>query len=336
MEKAIAIVVTYNRLALLTECIEALRAQSRPLDAILVVNNGSTDGTEDWLRTQQDLFYINQQNVGSSGGFYSGIRWAFEHAYSWVWCMDDDGFPAPNALEKLLEPETAALCLRNCAVINKEDRQRFVWRTGNFKTIDEAKGHIIEGVGHPFNGTLLHRNIIERVGLPKPALFLWGDETEYFNRIVHLNHIPVITVADSIHYHPSAAFSIKRDWDYEHAWKMYYYVRNRLFMLRSRWNSRLLALIHYLFFLIAMVGVVFVFQKTDRIRKLAFLFWPAFDALSFNFKARPASILQRLQLANPIQVRHSFGTYLRHGWQALVAQLTLPPAREHAVMQATP
>jgi hypothetical protein len=84
-----------------------------------------------------------------------------------------------------------------------------------------------------------------------------------------------------------------------------------------------------------MVGVVFVFQKTDRIRKLAFLFWPAFDALSFNFKAKPASILQRLQLANPIQVRHSFGTYLRHGWQALVAQLTLPPARERAVMQAS-
>ncbi|MBK6634329.1 MAG: glycosyltransferase [Chitinophagaceae bacterium] len=76
MEKVIAVVVTYNREALLSECITALRNQSRPLDAILIVNNGSTDGTETWLNQQNDLFFINQQNVGSSGGFSAGINWA--------------------------------------------------------------------------------------------------------------------------------------------------------------------------------------------------------------------------------------------------------------------
>lgn len=334
MEKSIAIVVTYNRLSLLTECIQALRAQTHRLDAILVVNNGSTDATEDWLQKQHDVEYVTQGNQGSSGGFYTGIKWAFDKGYSWIWCMDDDGYPSPNAFEKLLEPETPHLCLRNCAVINKEDRQRFVWRTGSFKTVQEAQGQIIRGVGHPFNGTLLHRNIVERVGLPKPALFLWGDESEYYNRIVHLNNIPVITVADSIHYHPPAAFSYKRDWDYVHAWKVYYYVRNRLFILRSRWSSRLVALVHYLLFLVAMVGVVLVFQRTDRMKKLAFLFWPAIDALSFNFRAKPTEILNRLHAPSPILIRHSLGTYLKHGWTAIVAQLTLPAARERTVMQA--
>ena len=57
MEKVIAVVVTYNRQALLSECITALRKQSRPLDAILVINNGSTDGTEDWLRQQPDIIF---------------------------------------------------------------------------------------------------------------------------------------------------------------------------------------------------------------------------------------------------------------------------------------
>ncbi|MEO7306975.1 MAG: glycosyltransferase, partial [Ferruginibacter sp.] len=93
MEKVIAVVVTYNRQALLSECITALRNQSRPLDGILIVNNGSTDGTEKWLAAQKDIHFINQENLGSSGGFSTGIQWAYQNDYAWIWCMDDDGYP---------------------------------------------------------------------------------------------------------------------------------------------------------------------------------------------------------------------------------------------------
>ena len=65
MEKVIAVVVTYNRQSLLSECINALRSQTRRLDAILVVNNGSTDSTEEWLKKQSDVFFVSQKNVGS-------------------------------------------------------------------------------------------------------------------------------------------------------------------------------------------------------------------------------------------------------------------------------
>ena len=84
MEKVIAVVVTYNRQALLSECIAALRKQSRPLDAILIINNGSTDGTEAWLTQQPDIIFINQNNAGSSGGFSTGIKWAYENKYAWI------------------------------------------------------------------------------------------------------------------------------------------------------------------------------------------------------------------------------------------------------------
>ena len=50
MDKVIAVVVTYNRQQLLSECIDALRNQTRKLDKILVVNNCSTDNTERWLQ----------------------------------------------------------------------------------------------------------------------------------------------------------------------------------------------------------------------------------------------------------------------------------------------
>ena len=74
MEKVIAVVVTYNRLELLQRVVESLKKQSRKLTEILVVNNGSTDGTKEWLDGQEGLTVIHQENVGGSGGFCRGIQ----------------------------------------------------------------------------------------------------------------------------------------------------------------------------------------------------------------------------------------------------------------------
>ena len=112
-------------------------------------------------------------------------------------------------LKIFLEGDNEELCLRNCAVINKEDKKSFVWKTGNYSSIDEVKDPVIKNFAHPFNGTLLHKKIIEKVGLPKKELFIWGDETEYFHRIISKNKIPYYTKANSIHYHPASLILIK-------------------------------------------------------------------------------------------------------------------------------
>ncbi|MEO7264379.1 MAG: glycosyltransferase family 2 protein [Ferruginibacter sp.] len=294
MEKVIAVVVSYNRQNLLSECIKALRNQTRRPDAILVVNNGSTDNTEQWLKTQKDIQFITQNNVGSGGGFNAGISHAFKAGYSWVWCMDDDGHPKENALEQLLQHDTHERSLLNCAVINKEDRKSFVWNTGNYASIDDVTEPLIKDIAHPFNGTLIHRAIIEKVGLPKASLFLWGDESEYLYRITKKYNFPVYTVTSSIHYHPAAAFKYSQDWDFKSQWKMYYYIRNRFEINKAKFSSKLYAIFHYLFFLAAMVGIVMVYQKTNKLKKLSFIVWPMTDALKNNYSATPSYILEKL------------------------------------------
>lgn len=330
MEKAIAVVVSYNRQKLLSECISALRNQTRKLDAILVVNNGSTDNTEAWLMQQPDVFFVTQKNVGSSGGFNTGISWAFKHGYSWIWCMDDDGYPKEDALENLLKHETAERSLMNCAVINKEDKKTFVWKTKEYKTIDDVDVDIIRGIGHPFNGTMLHRNIVEKVGVPKQALFLWGDETEYYYRIVKQHKIPVYTVASSIHYHPATAFTFKQDWDYKSSWKMYFYVRNRFHVHNAKFTNRLVAMVNYCFFLLAFAGVIMVYQKTDRMKKLNFMLWPMADAVSNNFSVTPPVILNRLNRPEPKPFSVTANNYLRNIWQSIVAPLSVQRTRNAA------
>ena len=323
MEKVIAVVVTYNRQALLSECITALRNQTRKPDAILIVNNGSTDSTEQWLQQQSDIHFINQKNVGSSGGFSTGINWAFKNGYSWIWCMDDDGYSKEDALQNMLQADDGTLKLYNCAVVDKENKKSFVWKTGEFETIDEVQGNIIEGIGHPFNGTMLHRRIVERVGVPQPKFFLWGDETEYYYRIVKKNSIPVCTVVNSVHYHPASAFSYKQDWDYKSAWKMYFYVRNRLHIHKAKFGSKALALINYCCFLAAFAGIVLVYQKTNKLKKLNFLLWPAKDAFANNFNATPVLILEKLKIKAENNYNNGFINSIKNVWSVLFTPSSL-------------
>ena len=72
----IAVVVTYNRMELLKRNIRCLQ-QNKPISSIVIVNNGSTDGTTEWLAAQEGLTVINQTNVGGAGGFYTGIQYAY-------------------------------------------------------------------------------------------------------------------------------------------------------------------------------------------------------------------------------------------------------------------
>jgi rhamnopyranosyl-N-acetylglucosaminyl-diphospho-decaprenol beta-1,3/1,4-galactofuranosyltransferase len=295
MEKVIAVVVSYNRQALLAECVKALQQQTRKPDAILVINNGSTDNTAVWLDGRKDLHHITQSNVGGAGGFSRGIKWAYQNGYSWIWCMDDDGYPKEDALEMLLKNEGHERALLNCAVLDKNDKQSFVWKTGNFKTINEVKQPVINGIGHPFNGTLIHRSIIAKVGVPKAKFFVWGDETEFYYRIIKRYNIPVKTITSSVHYHPATNYSYKNDWQFEQGWKMYYYLRNRFDILKSKYPTLLQAIAGYIFFLGAFSLLTLRYQKTSRLKKINFMIWPVMDALRNRFDATPSTVLYKLR-----------------------------------------
>ena len=105
-----AIVVTYNRLPLLKQCLAALRAQTVQGFTVLLVDNASTDGTADYIKTlaMPGLVCRNPgENLGGAGGFAYGIRAAAELGCEAVWIMDDDTLPEPDALAALLAADAA-------------------------------------------------------------------------------------------------------------------------------------------------------------------------------------------------------------------------------------
>ena len=119
MSRVAVVVVTYNRKALLVECLRALLGQTAPIETIHVVDNASTDGTRELLAGEglldQVAYHRLESNGGSSGGFASGVERARGDDVEWLWLMDDDAEPRRDALEKLLasaparEEDTAVL-----------------------------------------------------------------------------------------------------------------------------------------------------------------------------------------------------------------------------------
>lgn len=95
-----ALVPTYNRAQYLTECLNSLLTQSRKPDQIVVIDDGSTDGTESIVsRYGDEVQYVRKRNGGKSSALNLGLTYAIGDL---IWVCDDDDIAVANGLEFML------------------------------------------------------------------------------------------------------------------------------------------------------------------------------------------------------------------------------------------
>jgi rhamnopyranosyl-N-acetylglucosaminyl-diphospho-decaprenol beta-1,3/1,4-galactofuranosyltransferase len=210
-EKLCVVVVTYNRKTLLARCLNALLGQTRLPDQILVVNNASTDGTAALLCQEfPQVAVLNlPKNIGGAGGYHTGLAWASQRDFDWISLMDDDGQPTPTCLEALLNGSDSSLRVRAPLVLSEADPSRLAFRLywqgqtiiTRVQAEQVAQNGLLWAYINPFNGLLLAREVVEKIGLPEKGMFLWGDDYEYFLRIKCAG-INLATVVKAHFYHP--------------------------------------------------------------------------------------------------------------------------------------
>lgn len=240
MSKITAVVVTFNRLHLLQRVIASLQKQSVHIHNIIIVNNGSTDGTKEWLDKQNKLHIIHQENVGGSGGFYRGIQEASKTECDWIWCMDDDVFPSEHCLENLLIYASRDNKIGIACPHRLMSGKTF---TGEAKTLnlsnpfkdmhdnglmpeDVEANETVDIVGMAFEGPLIKKEVVEKIGLPNKELFILYDDTDYSYRTI-LEGYRVIVVRDALmdKYDFQSQTSYRED-KIKNKWKLAYHVRN--------------------------------------------------------------------------------------------------------------
>ncbi len=241
--KIAAVVVTYNRLELLKECVEAIRNQTRKVDEIIVINNSSSDGTLGWLTEQTDLTVITQENSGSAGGQYTGIKTAYEKGYDWIWSLDCDVIADKYALEELINTDEFNLDSigflastiyykdKNLAYSNipeLSDSYNLLTSISNYKPIPI--------ISASFGSLLFPRKVITKVGYPSTDFFIWGDDAEFTLRIISYNFNGFNVIKSKVYHfndenNPTPYLNIKIDDK-----RFIYGVRNMVYiaLLRNR------------------------------------------------------------------------------------------------------
>ena len=251
--RVIACVLTYNRKETALLCLQALLDQTRPVNEIVILDNGSTDGTKELLEREGFLARANltflrvEKNRGPAAGFAALFEAAYSRGCAWVWAMDDDVIPEPNALQELVgaysanfsTPETVGFFASR---VRSPDGQ-----PNNVPDVDNRE----EGFAPPrwaelldqgmvrvrfstFCSILIPRSTMDRFGFPNADFFYGGEDIDYTLRVTR--DIPGYLVGRSVATHlraVSGKFHILTETDPGRIPLYYYYYRNQLYLRRA-------------------------------------------------------------------------------------------------------
>lgn len=242
----IAVVVTYNRKDLLVECLEAILKQSLKPSKIILIDNNSTDGTNELLKQRGFMddesieYVLLSKNIGGAGGFYEGMKIANRYNPDYIWIMDDDTIPKEEALKecekainKLEEPFSFLASMvyglngefMNVPKINnsKAENGYEYWH----KYLDKG---LVSLKSATFVSLLINNKAIEKVGLPCKDYFIWGDDTEYTMRLTkYFGPAYLVGGSEVIHKRIGGEnISIIKEENKNRINLYYYYYRNKL------------------------------------------------------------------------------------------------------------
>ena len=243
-----AVVVTYNRRDLLTEALSAVLAQTRAPDAVLVIDNASTDGTAEMVAERFPAVRLAtaERNSGGAGGFAYGLALALAGAADLVWLMDDDTVPEPGALAAMLDARAlhpgGAPALIASRVVWTDGRPhpmntpRIKPFVGKEERLAAAAAGCLPIRSASFVSILVDAGVCRDRGLPQADYFLWNDDFEFTARL--LRGQAGLLCPASVVVHKTAAFGST---DADPGQRFFYEVRNKVWTLRAgapRWLPR--------------------------------------------------------------------------------------------------
>jgi len=241
--RVLAIVLNWNSAGDTIECVAALGRQSYPDCEVLIVDNGSDDGSARRIRAAVPAVPMLElgDNLGYAGGNNRGIAQGLRQGCAYVWLLNPDVRVAPDALAMLVDaaanqPRAALLGPKVCM---REDPQRIL-SAGGVLHGGCVAGH--RGIGELDVGQfdtpddvdfvtgcalLARREAIEAIGPLDESFFLYQEEVDWCRR-AHAAGLAVRYVPAARVWHPDT-----RVRDAQSPLVTYYITRNTLRFARK-------------------------------------------------------------------------------------------------------
>ena len=208
-----SLTTAYNAADALAQHLDALLRQEPPLQEMIVVDNASTDETSSMLarRYPQVTVIRMPRNVGAGGALAAGLTYAaLQKRHDWIWTFDQDSVPARRALQIMLdeagrfEGRNQEVAILAALPVNQEmeaSTSPWFWRNGFVKPPPEL---LCQPVMFPdlviTSGSMLRRELVETIGLPRSDFFMDFVDYEYCLRARSRGYkIAVVTGAKLFH-----------------------------------------------------------------------------------------------------------------------------------------
>lgn len=241
------VIVTYNRLDKLKKCLQCAEKQTLKASHIVVVDNASTDGTEEFLsdnKFKKNPYVIKQmpENTGGSGGFHVGIKEALLLSDEWVLLIDDDAMLREDYVDTIMKHMEKGILAYSGNVnefgkISLEHRRmistKILYKEYSVRESVLEKEYFDFDLAS-FCGLMINTEIVRRIGLPRGDFFIWYDDTEYSLRLRKLTKIRNINSA--VLDHELTAYKTCIENNHKMNWKVYYGLRNRLYTIKKYGN----------------------------------------------------------------------------------------------------
>ncbi len=232
--KIAAIVLSFSREEDLKKVIFSLKNQTRELDEIIVIFQGTNPKILEWLNAQTGITVKQQGNIGSAGGFTSGLKMSIAKGYHWTWLLDDDAIPELNALEEMtICPyfDYKKTSLLSSVVMNPN---REVYMSPAAMNSNLWYGNVMQDgcvpiYGSSWIGCLISSQSVIDFGLPVEEFFMYDEDAEFTSRVASQRSAYCVIKSIVIHYQKGSFDPFKNKVD---MLKHGYYVRNHFALIR--------------------------------------------------------------------------------------------------------
>lgn len=282
------VIVTHNRLTLVQQCLDSVHQQTVRPAFVLVIDSGSTDGTAAWLDAQPGLQVRHLPNRGGAYAYHVGIREGLALGAAWLLLLDDDCELAPTYLAEGLDQARAMHAADPADAVFtgrvwEAGRQVYFYgvEAGRWRTepAHPDRPYPTEALGFPF--LLLHRSVVDAVGLPYTFWFIVNDDVEWTRRMrrhgFRLHLLPVDAGVHHARHERHVVRWLGRSLTRYAPWKTYYMLRNSIILERLDGATRIEVAAQYLPYVV--VKLLHPDQRWERLR-LALRGW--WDGLRFD------------------------------------------------------
>jgi len=251
------VLVNFNGMKFMPECLESLGRIDYPNAKIVVVDNASSDRSAEWVETNCPSVTLIRlpTNTGITGGNNAGIEWCRQNSCHQILLLNNDTVVEPEFLSKLMAHHEPNCLLvpkiyfhNNKNLLNNHLGSYDYWRGLHldwfYAQPDSPSSNMIRLATMANTCALLiPSNIINQVGLMDERFFIYADDTDFITRAVRAG-AKIKFIPDAVIYHKESSSSGGTD----SPLTVYYSNRNRLSFMVKHQKSRVALTFFILYF----------------------------------------------------------------------------------------